>query len=216
MSGPGKYSMSIPKRCQMPDLSGLSPRLLEYAVKTAVAGGAPADPVARRLCMNFIRLTDLTIHEYESARTNLSKVVESEGVAEQYDRLYWYFRLCDHLELCVISLKRAINAMCRVSACKEAPDIDRTSRRFLDAHESNIRNIRDTVTHIEEDIATGKITTGHSHALRAAQDGDRARIGEYEIKFSDLSSVIRKLHAIASTVLSPAILRSQQDGVNRQ
>jgi hypothetical protein len=55
-----------PTTCEMPDLSNLSANAsLTFVLNRVFAGGGPKDPKSYALVMNFIRIVDHFVAEYE-------------------------------------------------------------------------------------------------------------------------------------------------------
>src|SRR5688572_26977992 len=63
---------AVPERYDMPDLSGLFPKNSLNLILRALTGQEPVTTISGRpLWVNFVRLTDKAIHEYEAARAQL-------------------------------------------------------------------------------------------------------------------------------------------------
>src|SRR5215208_6871858 len=145
-----------PRRCEMPDLSNLSGKLtidyfLNYAFgNTELQMSGPG----QAQFLNFIRLVDKTLLEYEPARFDLQNYVNSDN------RTSLFMRCVDHMENCVDSLHRSFLHLdgLRTSIYRER---QRTNEPLPDIHRDElpkssnrkrIDNIRDAIQHMDDRI----------------------------------------------------------------
>ena len=98
---PGRWP---PRRCEMPDLSGLRKKIvLDLILNWLFRGRRPLGQKPDALVNSFIRLVDKVVLEYEAARLSLLEYVSApRGVMSPL------FNAAGHLENCLNSLKRAI------------------------------------------------------------------------------------------------------------
>lgn len=157
-----------------------------------LAHGGPRDDILRRHFVNFVRLADLCVAEYERARLHLT-----DSLPGSDNRLGSLLSAIAHLELCVICVRRTMNALDSVVRHPESPEIPRIDRRAISAFENSLRPTRDTIVHIESDISKGDIAMGESHVLMVSEDGRTASIGSHNLRLTDLGNAIRRLHALA-------------------
>jgi hypothetical protein len=92
-----------PKRCEMPNLSNLSPTLtidyfLNYTFRNT---GLQMEGSGGYQFLNLIRLVDKTLLEYKQACEHLQQYVDSHNVTSNF------FRCTDHMENCIDSLRRS-------------------------------------------------------------------------------------------------------------
>ncbi len=187
--------MPLPTELHMPSLDHLTRNLGTLFLNVNLARGGPRDDLLRRHFVNVVRLVDLCVSEYEIARGHL------EGsLPDGKNRLEELLRSVDHLELCVITVRRAMNAMESVVRHKGGPAIPRIARRALQAFEGPLLSIRGAVVHVEEEISKGNIEQGQSHALLVSADGRTASIGKHTISLRDLGLAIERLHELAQTL----------------
>jgi hypothetical protein len=190
--------MAMPKELHMPSLQGLTsnrPALLVMLL----AGKGPEDDLLRRHLTSSVRLVHLAIREYEQAREYLQTTTKSgqEGFGA-------FFDATDHLELCVLSIHRAMEACCAVlthpsmkaylNARKEQVN---DAMDFLSSHEESLRRLRNGVVHIAEWIAEGKIAKGQAHILSVSEDGRAVSIGPRSVSLDDLGTLVKHLHQLA-------------------
>ncbi len=184
--------MLLPTQLHMPSLSDLGRNRGTLLLNIVFAHGGPRNDLLRRHFVNVIRLVDLSVAEYETARLHLEA-----SLPNRKDRLGSLLSAVDHLELCVITVRRALDALESVVRHPESPAIPREARRALQAFEGPLRGTRDAVVHIEEYISDGKVQPGQSHALLVSEDGRTASIGQHQVSLEALGTAIRRLHELA-------------------
>lgn len=177
----------------MEPLDSLGRNTDPFALRLSLMGGGPKDTGARRQHINLVRLVDLAIEEYEVVRDFSERSNQPGG----FERVTHSIRAVDHLELCLITLRRAFNALNAVSADQAAMQIPREVRRMIQSYEAEMAPIRDTIIHIEEYITRGDLKEGESHALRLTDNGTLASIGSSDLRISRLVSVLKHFHALA-------------------
>lgn len=185
--------MPLPSELHMPSLDGLPVNQGTLMLNIALARGGPQDDILRRHFVNFVRLADLSVAEYERARVHLT-----DSLPGGDNRLGSLLSAIDHLELCVICVRRTMNALDSVVRHPESPEIRRIDRRAISAFENFLRPTRDAIVHIESDISKGDIAMGESHALMVSEDGRTASIGNNNLCLTSLGNAVRRLHELAS------------------
>lgn len=150
------------------------------------------DRLASAYAINYIRMVDKAVREYEQARRELLPFVENR------ESLLALIRTADHLETCVNAVKRALNNLDRMRQHKQSAAVPRTFWRALRHRESVLRNIRKLVEHMDNALSTGEVVSGQPTAVSITDRGDAARIGEHTRPFSELAATIRKLYEWAS------------------
>lgn len=178
----------------MPALSDLKPNQPTMILWLAFGNGGPRDVVLRRHFVNLIRLTDLSAEEYELARQHLNASMSNDNGW----RLGNFLSGSDHLELCIITLRRAFNALQVISRDQKAPAIDRIVRRALESFDGVLGSARNAVVHVEEAITRGEIQVGETQILEVDADGRAASIGKHKISLEGLGGAIRRLHGVAA------------------
>lgn len=95
-----------PRTCEMPDLSSLTLRAsLVFVLKRVFAHGGPKNSKSYVMVMNFIRIVDKLIIEYEHTRTALSDFV---AVRMDEDFLSPFLIATCYCESCISTMFRAI------------------------------------------------------------------------------------------------------------
>jgi len=184
--------MPLPTELHMPSLAQLPQNRETLMLSIAICRGGPRDDILRRHFVNLVRLVDLSVTEYEAARTRLEA-----SLPHADNRLGAYLSAVDHLELCVITVRRALNALACVVHHQEAPAIDRQAHRALKAFGGQLQHTRNAVVHIENEISRGDVRQGEAHALAVSADGRTASIARYTLSLEGLGTAIGRLHELA-------------------
>jgi hypothetical protein len=70
--------------------------------------------------------------------------------------------------------------------------------KAIETHEQSIREFRDLIEHMDDEIAKDRITTeGYLIALAVSDDGTSAAVGDHSISFDRLAMLLQRLHALA-------------------
>ena len=191
----------IPEECQMPDLSDLDVSLKSYLIIHALIGDPGITRKEGLYRRNFVRLVDKVVKEYQEARDSIIAQIEernrpAEEMIEQ-GRIFYMFGFTNHFENCINVLSRLLRQLDRIKSEPGSWKIDRRVRHIINAHSKAIHCIRNSVEHMENDIKDDKLQDGQPVMLSIGGNGDRAVLAEYEIKFVDVASAIRRLHQIA-------------------
>jgi len=68
--------------------------------------------------------------------------------------------------------------------------------------EPSIVDMRNAVEHIDEDIQKDELSPGKPIMMTVSKDEDSVVVSEYELKFEELATVLRKMHEIALYILT--------------
>jgi hypothetical protein len=185
----------------MPDLSALSPKaLLSQILNLVLAGGGPTDPVPRLYATAFVRLADKTLREYETARVEMEEFVTTPS-----SHLSPYFTAIGHFETCVHSLHRALcflERLRRVGLKRNdgTPLVPRDNafRPLSATVRDAVREMRDGIEHLDDDLLKLKIPWGGSNTVRPLED--RLRLNQFEIAYSELGQWVTSLHELAEDI----------------
>lgn len=125
-------------------------------VVRAMVGQLPAqsDRKGYRGLLNLVRLTDKAINEYLAA----CEVCAEFEAHKNEGRISPFFRAIDHVESCINSVYRATRHAQRLRLRIETAELDRTDWRAIRNAETQLRKVRDTIEHTEEQLASGVIT----------------------------------------------------------
>jgi hypothetical protein len=189
-----------PRRCEMPDLSNLSGKLtidyfLNYAFgNTELQMSGPG----QAQFLNFIRLVDKTLLEYEPARFDLQNYVNSDN------RTSLFMRCVDHMENCVDSLHRSFLHLdgLRTSIYRER---QRTNEPLPDIHRDElpkssnrkrIDNIRDAIQHMDDRISKGRAGADIA-PIGLNVKSDSVELDHEEIYYAELALWIQQIYRVA-------------------
>ena len=155
----------------------------------------PNTPRGRQIADGFIRLVEKTILEYQSSREELIAFLK-DGFADDH------FRAQDHFESSIQSLHRAISYLDRFRRMgfRQADGASFVPRPrdlevLRDDVKAKIRDFRDCVEHLDQDIIAGRIPP---HAKIGVHLGwDRASLNGIEIGYADFIRWVSQLHHFA-------------------
>ena len=189
-----------PRRCEMPDLSNLSGKLtIDYFLNYAFGNtGLQMSGPGQAQFLNFIRLVDKTLLEYEQARLDLQSYVDSDN------RTSLFMRCVDHMENCVDSLHRSflhLNGL-RTSIYRERqhtneplPDIDRDELP-TSSDRKRIDNIRDAMQHMDDRISKGRAGADIA-PIGLNVKSDSVELDHEEIYYAELALWIQQIYRVA-------------------
>jgi len=186
--------MALPTKCDMPDLADLNQqKAVSRYLMTGLIGSD--NNLNKNFVLNrkvFVRLADKAVYEYLSARDNvINQISDKEGGI-------YLVGIINHLENCIISLRGLFYIFDHIKKDKDNKFfIERTSRKLIESKFGVIKNIRDAIIHIEEEIRNGKIKDGQMIALDISEDASMIAIGDRELSIFDLANNIRRFHALA-------------------
>ena len=143
------------------------------------------------LFMNFCRLTDKALREYDAARAELLLYV---ALHDQV-RVGPYLRAIDHMENCINATHRAVlNGL-----ALRANNVGRAGPRLTQLQEQRLAQVRNAIEHSDEKLL-GKQKFKSSppfdkiepYSLRLANTS--MVIGKYVLRYKELASAITKCH----------------------
>jgi hypothetical protein len=183
----------------IPDLSHLLSRSTSFAMQRFFTSGGPQGREAYALVMNFVRLVDLAVSEYESGRLAILQFANSNGDF----RLSSAIRSSAHFEVSIDALKRAIN---HLKAIRGNATVSQALKDFLPRGirlisgevEGKVTDIRDAIQHLEERIQKGEIIEGQSFALQPTCDD--LQLGSRNLRYIELAEWLTEAHTLSSTL----------------
>lgn len=180
----------------IPDLSALTPSSSTMFMNNMFRGSGPKDHIAYALVMNFVRLTDRAVREFETGRKEIEAFWQPEGDL----RLGAAIRAMGHFEGAIDALKRSINHLKQLRASRRVPPslkalLPRDTALLRGSVEGKITDMRDAVQHLEKDIVNEKIAPGQ--ALVLAPRKYALELGPHSLRYDDLASWIAEAHALA-------------------
>ena len=168
-----------------------------WLLNLAIAGGGFKDQELNSLASVFIRKIDLAAYEYKVARHYWQSHGTSDVSAGTV--VLGIPAAGDHLELCVLSLRRAIRCFDRLRRSRLFPQLDSLLKRRIEHAVQDLVLIRNTIEHIDDEIATG-LDQDEPHTLLLAPDGRSASISDTEISLDSLYNCITLLQEVAKAL----------------
>ena len=178
------------------DVSHLQQRSIHFAMNCVFGGGGPKDREAYFLVMNFARLVDFAIREYEYGRKATLEFAEDTDSLS----LGLIFRASGHFEVCIDNVKRAIE---HLKALRMHPKVPQPIKALLPrgikvlsrSVEVPITGMRNAIQHLENRIKKGEIADGQSLALLPSEN--ELELGVHRIPYADLAEWLTELHALS-------------------
>jgi len=189
----------------MPDISDLTTPLLPSLLVQALIGNKELSRKTILYRSNFIRLVDKAVFEYQESRSTIINQIEEmqrpdEEMAET-GRILYILNFTDHFENCINATARLLKLLDRIKKEYGPPSIPKVVRNSVKAHSKSISNVRIAIEHMDEIIRKDEIVEGQPVMLSVGDNGDKATIASYHIKFNDLAITLHKLHAVAKQLL---------------
>lgn len=186
---------------KIPNLSHLNQLSHIFMHNRYFSGIGPSDHEAYALFMNYVRLVDIILREYENGRKELENFLALKN--DSWISTHLVIIASGHFEICINTLKRVINYLKRIRGHPKVaqPLKDRLPRNsmVLDGKsEKVITEMRDAIEHLENRIQRGEITPGQTLCIVPREDS--LELGRHVILFSDLAEWIREVHSYAKVM----------------
>jgi len=183
----------IPTELKMEDLSRLEKLLPTLMLNLTFVQGDR--DISHRTALNrklYIRLLDKAIDEYNEAR----ELIVAQ-IAEKQQRIYM-FKFVDHMENCISSVRRILRFLNILKGNRDGLTFSRIIKNHIESltSTSSIVEMRNTLEHMDERIRDDVIQEDEPIMLKISGTQDAIVIGSHSLKFSDLSTLIKKLHEI--------------------
>jgi hypothetical protein len=174
----------------MPSVGHLSNKGTINVLLDRAISGLPPDRTVAGLFMNFSRLTDKALREYDAARAELLLYVSPhDGL-----RTSPYLRAIDHMENCVSATHRAVlNAR-----ALQANKIGRAGPRLTPRQEQRVAYLRNAIEHSDEKLQGKQFGKSRPfgkpdpYSLRLANTS--MVIGTNVLTYKELVSAMTKCH----------------------
>jgi len=186
---------------EIPELSDLKSQSVLLAVNRFFRGAGPKDWKAWALVLNYVRLVDLAVTEYEIARKAILEFASSNETL-LLDRP---IQASGHFETSVTATKRAIDHLKALRSHREVPQrlkdlIPRGIIVLSGNVETKVTTMRHAIQHLEKDIKNGNISPGQAIALSPKEHN--IELGRCSIRYSDLADWLRELHSLSVKLTS--------------
>lgn len=176
--------------CQMPDLAHLFPRIsLNYLLNRAFGGRGPADALANARIVNFIRIVDAVVADYQNLRGALVEYLTTDN-----GRLWPLFNAISFAEECLSNAHRAVLLSEAIRKDRKGPPIEKTNMLSTKAA-SDIHAFRVSIQHLDGMLAEGKWVPPAAHCLAVTDGG--LELYENKLSYADLAQSIIRLHRLA-------------------
>jgi hypothetical protein len=174
-------------------------------------GNNPRVPTSKTLVglwMNFVRLTDKALLEYDAARAELINYLYPPD--DGTHRLSPYLRAVDRLENCISATHRAVLD----AKALQASGVGRSGPKLTEPQERRLREIRNTIEHTDERLIGPKgnrkaivFQPGEPFTLRLA---NRAMVlGIHRLTYMELAGDIAKMYRTVEAIRGPSVTPGQ-------
>jgi hypothetical protein len=192
------------ERYNIPDLSNLHELCVHLTVRKYLVGYTD-DLQTNVLVLNFVRLVDLAIDEYNLGRKAKIKAKSTSlkslmGLPMGLPMVGQAIRSSSHFEVCISTTKRAIDHLKAIRSLRTAPQelkdlCPRKATVLQDTVGKQVKDLRDMVIHLEERIIRSEFEEGQKAALHITET--HIELGAEKILISDLVLWLQELHSIA-------------------
>lgn len=182
------------KKQIIPDVKD-DPKILScYLAGVLVGVSKGMDKKVELSRINIVRLIDKAIYEYKMAREAILDEINRK------DQHIYTVSIINHLENCINSIVRVFNLYKNIKRNPAGPKMDSTSKKLVEAHEREIRNIRDVLEHIDKEIRSDSIKDGQSIALRLSKDYKFIEIAAYSMRLIDVVNTLKHFYEIGRII----------------
>ena len=164
------------------------------------------DKKTTSLKKNILRLIDKAIYEYNEAVEAINAEINEnnrsyEDMMKNGTRMHTHL-IINHFENCFNSLNRVFKLYEKIRRNKDAPKIEELLERLAGLYESHIRDMRNTVEHIDDEIQDDRIADNETIALFVDESYLIVKIAGIEIKIEDLKKTISRFYEIGLVIAS--------------
>jgi len=193
--------MQSPQECKMPEIK-IDYKAISRYWGTRIVGADIRYPSEMYRAV-FIRLTDKALYEYIMARNAVMAQIERKDISHPLTTFiagtpFYHVVIGNHLETCINATKRALDILNKMKHDRRVPFfIDRTFRRMVERFFKEIKNFRNVLEHIDNEISKGIIKKGQTYLPAINEDASEVEIGSQKLNLISLAKVIFKLHQFA-------------------
>lgn len=187
----GLEAKEWPTKCDAPDLSSLEQKLtINLMLNRAFVGGGPSNGRSFALVVNYVRVVDALVIDYNQFRGSLHEYVTTPNT-----HISPLFNAISDAEECVSNLLRAIRMARRIRKDKLGPHVEKTITVLRDAIVKRVEDFRNEIQHLDNVLVGGTWQPPDPHCL--VTRNDRLELYGKEILYSDLATWITSLHALS-------------------
>jgi hypothetical protein len=192
----------LPTACNMSDLSGLQSRSSQGAFLLNQLMGAEINfpPAMASYRRNMVRLADKAVHDYIDVRNCvLRQIAEAQRPHHEMlrGRPIYMFRAIDKLEDCIITVQRLFRYFEKVKSDPSGLPLDRLLKRQLQSVEDSIRETRNLIEHLDDDIRNQRIQKGENTAPALDAETRMISLAGAQLSVDTLARTIRHFHEFA-------------------
>ncbi|MFA6054745.1 MAG: hypothetical protein WC769_05150 [Thermodesulfovibrionales bacterium] len=185
---------------ELPNLSDLNQLSHIFMYNRFFTGIGPSDYEAYALFMNYVRLVDILLREYENGRKELMNFLAAKNESLS---THLVIIASGHFEMCISTLKRVSTYLKRIrghpKVAQALKDLLPRNLSVLDGRsEKLITDMRHAIEHLENRIQKGEITSGQSLCLVTIADG--LELGRHKMLFSDLARWLKEVHGCSKII----------------
>jgi len=154
------------------------------------AGGGPTEQKSYALVMNFVRIVDKLVADYERTRANLTEFVNTPN-----NVMAPLIYATNNCESCITTIIRAIKLGRRIRRDQNGPQIAKKLFVLSDSVSIKLNGIRNAIEHIDDHIASDTWTPDEPICLIIKND--RLEVVSEEITYAELADWVRQLNELA-------------------
>jgi hypothetical protein len=192
----------LPTACNMPDLSELQARSSQgaFLLNQLIGAGNHFPPAMASYRRNMVRLADKAVHDYIDVRNSvIAQIAETQRLHNEMvkGRQIYMFRAIDKLEDCIITVQRLFRYFEKVKSDPSGFPLDRLLKRQLKSVEDSIRDTRNLIEHLDDDIKNERIQEGQNTAPALDPETKMISLAGVQLPVEALARAIRHFHEFA-------------------
>jgi hypothetical protein len=192
----------FPTACNIPDLSGLRARSSQgaFLLNQLIGAGINFPPAMASYRRNMVRLADKAVHDYIDVRNSvLAQIAETQRPHDEMlrGRQIYMFRAVNKLEDCIITVQRLFRYFEKVKSDPSGFPLDRLLRKQLQSVEDSIRETRNLIEHLDDDIKNERIEEGQNTAPALDAESRMNSLADVQLPVDTLARAIRHFHEFA-------------------
>lgn len=149
---------------------------------------------------NMVRLADKAVHDYMDVRDSVvAQIGEPKRTPDETrkGRQIYMFRATNKLEDCIITVQRLFRYFEKVKSDSSGFPLDRLLKRQLTSVEASIRETRNLIEHLDDDIRSEKVQEGQNTAPAFDPETKMISLAGAQVSVEALARAIRHFHEFA-------------------
>lgn len=196
----------IPTECKMEDLSSLEklqPNMLLNLVFGKIDKNFERKTAVYRKIV--VRLIDKALDEYNEARSLIiNQILEGKRSTEEMTkkgRVIYMLKFVDHMENLIGTLRRILRLFEKLKGNMQGLAFPRTIRRQIESLSTPLVDLRNTIEHVDDAIQKDEIKEEEPVMVKIMADQGGVVVGSNKISFFEISTLIKKLHALGQDLV---------------